>query len=927
MSHRWWKVIWTAGALLYAVVPALGQTQSAYRISTVAGTGFVGDGGAATAATLSAVEGMAVDVAGNLYIADNAGHRIRRVEAGSGKISTVAGNGTPGLRGDGGPAAASVLNSPYGMTIDAGGNLYFADFGNRRIRRIAAADGTISTVAGGGGGSGSATDALSASFLGPRNVAVDRAGNLFVSDYADHRIYRVTPDGRISVAAGTGSAGYNGDGAALTTQLRFPAGLAADRDGAVWVADSGNKMIRRLAGGQIATVISSLSTPLGLALDAAGALLVADGGANVVVRRSADGTVSTIAGLSPKLAGPVRDVAAGAAAGGVWFSHGRQAMRLVPGAAAPLVVAGDGAAAVKVVENSDARMSVLQSPMGVAVDSAGQIYIAEEALKRVRGVSSGGLIRTVAGGALPTGLSVGDGGAATAARLFAPAAVAWDAVAGLRIADAAGHRIRGVLTSGTIFTVAGDGEPGYGGDASPAAQARLNRPRGVAFDRAGNLYIADSGNHRIRRIGANGFITTVAGSGVRGYFGDGGAAVQCQLNAPQGVAADTEGNLYIADTGNNVIRRVSAAGVVSTLAGTGARGFAGDGGSAALAAFNAPAAVAVDAQGLVLIADTFNNRIRRIGGDGRIHTIAGDGGAGFWGDDGAAVAAQLNAPTGLAVDTRTGAIFVADFDNQRVRMLTPDASLTPVETPSKGEANEAPPPAAEVIVMNAASLRSGPIAPGMIASLFGAAIGPERAAASELTAQGRLPLAVSGVEVRFDDLPAPIFYAGPQQLNVEVPRLAAPKESVRVEVRRDGKVIAAANVRALAAQPAFFTMQQGVGQAIAINEDGTLNSESNPAARGSIVTLFATGDGATDPAGTDGLPASAASPPRPAQPVSVRVGSADAEVLFAGRAPGLVGLMQLNVRLPGFFTPPGTRALSLTVGAAISQPGVTIVVR
>jgi uncharacterized protein (TIGR03437 family) len=581
-----------------------------------------------------------------------------------------------------------------------------------------------------------------------------------------------------------------------------------------------------------------------------------------------------------------------------------------------LLIAGNGKDP-EIVENGDARLAALQGPMGVATDSAGNLYIAEERLARVRSVSWSGLIKTVAGGGLPTGLSVGDGGLATDARLVDPVAVAWDPVAGLRVVEYFGNRVRGLLANGKIYTVAGDGEPGYRGDSAPASQSRLNRPRAAVFDREGNLYLSDSLNHRIRKIGANGFISTMAGSGVRGFYGDGGLAAQGQLNSPQGVAVDSLGNLYFADTGNHVVRRVSPEGVLSTVAGTGFRGYSGDGGKAVLSALNSPAGVAVDAEGLLLIADTFNHRVRRVTASGLIETIAGDGTPGYSGDDGPATQAQLNAPTGLALDS-SGRVYIADFDNNRVRRLDPSEAIV---LPPGGVSSEP----GELTVMNAASLRTGPITAGMIVALFGAGIGPDRAVEAGLVG-GRLPFALGGSQVRIDGMPAALFYVGPGQINAEAPRSLTPKAGVLVEVVREDKVIAAARVEARFAQPALFTLGQGVGQALVVNEDGSLNSEDRPAARGSIVTLFGTGDGETDPLGIDGVP-SGNPPPRPLQTVQVQVGSALGDVLFAGRAPGFVGLFQVNVQLPGVFTPPGVRALTLSIGRVASQPGVTIAVK
>jgi uncharacterized protein (TIGR03437 family) len=879
--------------------------ETTFRITTVAGSNFVGDGGLATSATLNAAEGLATDAAGNLYIADSTGHRIRRVDR-QGNITTIAGNGSAGFRGDGGPAAQAILSSPYGLAFDPAGNLLVADFGNKRIRRIGR-DGVITTVAGGGTSRtpGEGGDALGIQFQGPRNLAVDSGGNLYISDYLDNRVYRIAASGPVSVVAGNAG------------ELSYPAGLALDRSGNLFVADSGNRVIRQVSGGQVTTILGGsgsvviLGTPVGLTFDHQDNLYIADTSTNRLYRRALNGSVSTVAGANPTFDSGVRDATVDLL-GTVYLSVAKQVWKLSSGA--PVVVAGSGAEA-KIVENSDALLTALQGPMGVATDNAGNLYIAEERLARVRRVTAG-VVQTVAGGGSPVGASVGDGLPATEAKLLDPVAVAWDPVYGLRIFDYGGNRVRGVPAGGRIFTVAGDGEGGYRGDSGPAAQARVNRPRGAAFDREGNLYFADSLNHRIRKIGTNGFITTIAGSGVRGFFGDGGLAVQAQLNAPQGVAVDPLGNVFIADTGNNVIRQVSPEGVLSTVAGTGVRGYGGDGVPAASAALNSPGAVAVDADGLLLIADTFNHRIRRVTATGNIQTIAGDGTAGYSGDDGPANQAQLNAPTGLAVDA-AGRIFVADFDNNRVRRLDPSESVV---LPPGGVTEPG-----ELAVMNAASLRTGPIAPGMILALFAAGITPARAAQAELT-DGRLPFALGGYQVRIDGSPASLFYTGPGQINAEAPRGLTAKADALVEVVQAGKTIAAAHVEVRSAAPALFTMGQGVGQAVVVNQDGTLNSEERPAARGSIVTLFGTGDGETEPLGIDGVP-SGNPPPRPIQAVQVQVGTAMGEVLFAGRAPGFVGLFQVNVQLPGVFTPPGVRALTVSVGRVTSQPGVTIVVK
>ena len=277
----------------------------------------------------------------------------------------------------------------------------------------------------------------------------------------------------------------------------------------------------------------------------------------------------------------------------------------------------------------------------------------------------------------------GDGGLATKARINSSGDVAVDAAGNLYIADTFDNRVRKVVPSGVISTVAGTGTPGFGGDGGPAAAAQLNWPKGVAVDRTGNLYVADVNNQRIRRISTAGIISTVVGNGTAGYSGDGGSAVSAQLNliagfdTPQGVAVDTAGTLYIADTLNQRIRKVSPEGVIRTIAGSGQRGFGGDGGAALNAALNFPVSVTVDTAGTVYFSDANNSRVRRISPNGVINTVAGGGGQGFGGDNGAGAISKLFWPHGLAVD-HGGNLLIVDSGNQRVRKLTPDGMITTI---------------------------------------------------------------------------------------------------------------------------------------------------------------------------------------------------------------------------------------------------------
>jgi len=472
MKHNWcaWFVLAWAEALPAADVPA-------YTIQTVAGSSYMGDGGPATAAQIGSIQGVAVDGKGNLYLSDTDNSRVRKVDT-AGIITTIAGNGTAGFSGDGGPASGAQLNLPYGLALDAAGDLYIADLGNNRVRRVGP-DGVIVTIAGTGveGYSGDNVQAIGAQLYAPRNVALDAANNLYISEFEGHRVRKVTPAGVISTVAGTGIAGYSGDtGPAILAQLNFPAGLAVDRTGALYIADSGNSRVRKiLPGGVICTYL--VSTPTAM-----------------------------------PVANPIE----------------------------------------------------LSTPTGVAVDQSLTLYVSD-ASGRVYSYTAAGVWAPFAG----TGAFgyAGDGGPAASAELMeASHDVAADLTGDVFIAD--GMRVREVsAATGDIATVAGDGYLHAVGDGTPATSAILHQPSAVEFDTSGNLFIADTGTERVRIVLATGIIQTLAGDGTAGYNGDGMAATAAELWEPTGLAIDPSGNLFVADTYCSLVREISA-GVISTFAGT-----------------------------------------------------------------------------------------------------------------------------------------------------------------------------------------------------------------------------------------------------------------------------------------------------------------------------------------------------------------------
>jgi len=890
--------LFAAALLLFAPEKGASQQETpvAYGITTVAGSSCVGDGGPALSAVLVQPEGIAVDSRGNIYVSDAADHRVRRIGP-DGIIKTVAGNGIAGFSGDGGAAELAQLNSPYGICLDRSGNLYIADLNNARVRKISF-DGKISTVAGGGriapGEDGDGGLARDAKLGSPRNVAVDSEGAVYISDFSGHRVYKVAVTGNLTTVAGSGAAGMTGDNAAATrARLSFPAGLAVDRFGILYIADSGNKRVRRVYQGVIGTVGDTgkpgqnallLASPTGLAVDSTGNLYVADGRATTL-RLSPAGAVSTLPIGGGDLALDAADQ--------LYVTVARSVRRMQNGSA--VTVAGTGFA-LSLGDGGAAAASRLNTPLGIARDAAGILYIADSKNQRVRMVNGQGTITTFAG-TPPSSLQ--SGSQATAVSLNLPGYVAVDSRGTVYIADTGSHQIRAVGRDGRLTTIAGS-EAGFGGDNGPASLALLNAPVALAVARDDSLYVADSGNHRVRRITPDGYIATVAGGAGGDVVGDDDLAVLAKLVQPGGVAFDGVGNLYISEAGGNRIRKVSRTGLISTIA------------DARSANLRQPLGLKVNAAGDVFIADSGNHRIRRISAAGQLSTIAGSGIAGFSGDAGPAVSGMLNTPTDVFLEP-DGSLLIADSGNHRIRRLTPGAQ----------EGLIAEQQLSAITVLHGATLKQQAVAPGQIVSLFGAGLGPLVGVIGKLTDGGILEVEVAGTRVSFDGKPAPLFYVQDGQVNAQVPYGVAGKSDVEVVVTVNGSVRAKNAVRIAAAAPGLLTANGGSGQALAVNQDGTVNSPESPAPRGSVVTLYVTGDGQSG--AVDGRPATAAEPS--AANVVMEIGGFRAEVLYAGRAPGLVGLMQINARVAGGFAPSGILPVVLKINGESAQNGVTVAIR
>ncbi|MEW2121908.1 RICIN domain-containing protein [Streptomyces sp. NPDC005474] len=329
-------------------------------------------------------------------------------------------------------------------------------------------------------------------------------------------------------------------------------------------------------------------------------------------------------------------------------------------------VAGTGVAGFE-GDNEPAVSAQLDHPYGIAVDSSGTLYFSDFGNHRVRKITADGTISSVAGtGSEGYG---GDNGPAVQAQLNRPREVAVDSAGAIYITDSGNHRVRKVTADGTITTVAGTGTAGFSGDDGPATAAQLNGPLGVAVHSTGVLYVAEYHNHRVRKITTDGTISTVAGTGKAGFGGDGGPATSAQLHHPYGLAVDSAGDLYIADGQNHRVRKVTADGTITTVAGTGTASFGGDGGPATSGQLNLPVGMVVDSTGVLYVAEYRNHRVRKITADGTITTVAGTGIAGISGDDGPATSGQLNLPYGLAVDC-VDTLYIADHRNHRVRKVT-----------------------------------------------------------------------------------------------------------------------------------------------------------------------------------------------------------------------------------------------------------------
>ncbi len=544
-------------------------------------------------------------------------------------------------------------------------------------------------------------------------------------------------------------------------------------------------------------------------------------------------------------------------------------------------------------DGSAATSAQISGPYGIAIDSAGNLFFADQHNHRIRKVDNSGNISTVAGNGT-SGFS-GDGSGATSAELASPLGVAVDSSGNLYIADTGNNRIRKVTSGGTISTIAGLDTAGFSGDGAAATSAELSTPVGIAVDSSGNLYIADTGNNRIRKIGTDGNINTIAGDGTAGSAGDNGPAAYARLKAPRGVTLDGAGNLYIADADNNRIRKVTTDGTITTVAGSAASGFAGDGGPANAAVLNGPRSVAVDTAGNLYISDYYNSRVRKVAANGTIFTIAGNGLFAYYGDGGPATDAILNFPLGIAVGSG-GKVYISDSANNVIRLLTPSASNAPPAIQDGG------------VVTASAFGAFNTVAPGSWIEIYGSnlAINTRTWTAKDFNGS-TAPAVLDGTTVTIGGQAAAISYISPTQVNAQVPSTVGTGPQ-QITVTTASGTSAAYTITVNDAQPGLYAPPafkvNGLQYAGATFPDGTFvgpvgalpGVTSHPAKPGDTIILYGVGFGPVNPSIPSGWIVDQAN--TLSMPFQVMFGEAPANLAYDGLAPNQVGLYQFNVVVP-----------------------------
>lgn len=613
-------------------------------VTTFAGNGVAAVvNGQGVAASFKGPGGIAIDAAGNIYVADTDGDVIRKITPG-GLVTTLAGSGAEG--NDNGTAASATFTKPLGIAVDAAGNVYVTEQGACVIRKISVA-GIVSRFAGGNCGLDDGT-LNTATFSNPQGLAVDRSGNIYVADFGNNRVRKIDAGGKVITVLR----------ASFFLNFHGLADVTVDNNGNLYVSDSGNNEIIKVeADTKSVTVLtpvnSVLNLPLGVAADGNGNLYVANTNANNIVKIGLTGYQID----RPLPAGLIFDKTTGVISG-----TPTQAYQVTPFIVTAYNAGGKSSFAIEItvqLQNSPGN------PPNISYDTP-QTYYLNQDITPLAPKSTGSAIPAMAFGLIVTYSGSGNPGykegGPTSVTYKQPAGVVLDASGNLYIADYLNNVIRKVDPNGASSTLAGSGQPTFLD--GKGTNASFNRPGGIAITASGDLYVADSYNNRIRKITADGTVTTFAGSGVAGPAN--GTGTTANFNTPTGIAIDAAGYIYVADSGNNLIRKISPLGEVSTLAGSGSLGSAN--GNTTSATFNAPQNLTVDAGGNVYVTDMGNNLIRKITSSGDVTTYAGNGSAG--GQNGAALSASFNKPSGIVADD-IGDLFISDLGGNLIRMIDP----------------------------------------------------------------------------------------------------------------------------------------------------------------------------------------------------------------------------------------------------------------
>lgn len=796
--------------------------------------------------------------------------------------------------GDGGPATEAYLE-PGALAFDRDGSLLIADQAFHRIRRMSLS-GTIST----------ALDYNSYAIQAVIGMAVDSRGNLFLVD--DHapdprRLVEVTPDGRMIVIAS-----FPG----------FLPAIAVDASDNLYFTDQDAKIVWKRSALGVQQVAAKVTSPVSVAIDAQGNLLVAD--YQRIMRVNPDGSLTVLADGSaffnyPTIR-PAPDGSIYIGAGRVWRWSLAGGIAVVAGTGTNDNGFNDGCAA------SGGRRTALTAALSaddVAIDSGGRVYVADLWNSRVRRIDPDGSIRTVAGSGFPPRSSPQG--------LHSPGSLAVDAQGNVYFAEIGANRVRQITPSGQLLTIAGGDSPPPGEDAAcypydpKADMLKLAYLSGIAVDSQGSVYISDTGHHRIRRCASDGTTTTIAAD---------------DLMTPGSIAADPAGNIYFADSNpaGTLLRRIGADGALDTVPAPTVIAFLAFRPNGELVLSGASGLFADVPGGAFLPFLTRGGAAVVTNASGAIYTL--ENGSIVRQTPNCSRSAVTGSPSSLflAMDTQGNFLVSDPFGNSVWRIA--DAPVTAPDVPSPylddlGIRNAA---SNLTVTMYVTPTHCGPfcqpvpvtvkdsIAPGEILRITGGCLGPLQPAAAPLI-DGRLPTAWQGTQVTIGGVAAPLLSVQSAEILAVVPGGAAPGSSLPLTVINQGVTATSTQLSVSAAVPGIF-MAQGTEAAI-LNSDLTWNSASNPAAAGSVVSVFLTGTGLTDPIIPDGVPAFEPLP-RIAQSVTVTIGKAAADVLYAGAVAGLVGVTQINFRVPA-LSPSSAVAIQVAVNGITLQQNATLAVR